>query len=233
MFNGYNYIGFDASAKGEKKIKVFSTSQQDYLSGEFSIATNEEIERATAKAKAAFEIYKKKSPEEKAVFLESIADEIINIGDALIQRTMLETGLPEGRLVGERARTVNQLKLFAALLREGSWVEAVIDPAMPQRKPMPRSDLRKMLFPIGPVVVFGASNFPFAFSTAGGDTASALAAGCPVLVKAHSSHLGTNELVATAIIKAAKKSNMPDGVFSSLIGEGSLLGQTLAKHPFV
>jgi NADP-dependent aldehyde dehydrogenase len=126
---------------------------------------------------------------------------------------------------------VGQLKLFATLLREGSFVEAIIDTALPERKPLPRADLRRIMVPIGPIAVFAASNFPLAFSTAGGDTASALAAGCPVVVKAHSSHLGTNELIATAIIKAAQKCGMPDGVFSSLIGEGSKLGQQLVKHP--
>jgi 2,5-dioxopentanoate dehydrogenase len=233
MFSGHNYTGFAASAENNKKVKVFSTVQQDYLPEEFTLATETETEAAVTKAKAAFEVYKKTTPEARAVFLETIADEIIAIGDGLIQRAMLETGLPEARLVGERGRTVNQLKLFASLLREGSWVEAVIDPALPNRKPLPRPDLRKMLCPLGPVVVFGASNFPFAFSTAGGDTASALAAGCPVIVKAHMAHLGTNELVAKAIIAAAIKCNMPDGVFSSLIGEGAALGQALAKHPFV
>ena len=233
MFKGHNYIGFTGSAKSEKKIQVFSTVNRDYLPEEFTVATDEEIKQATAAARSAFRIYKKTSPAERATFLETIAEEIMNIGDELIQRAMLETGLPEARLTGERGRTVNQLKLFASLLREGSWVEAVIDPALPDRKPLPRADIRKMLYPIGPVVVFGASNFPFAFSTAGGDTASALAAGCPVIVKAHSSHLGTNELVANAIITAAQKCNMPDGVFSSLIGAGAALGQALAKDPVV
>ncbi len=161
--------------------------------------------------------------------METIAEEILAVGDALIQRAMLETALPEARLIGERGRTVTQLRLFASLLREGSWVEAVIDTPLPQRQPLPRADLRKMLFPLGPVAVFGASNFPLAFSTAGGDTASALAAGCPVIVKAHNAHLGTNELVAKAINKAVEKCGMPDGVFSSLIGEGTILGQALAK----
>ena len=197
------------------------------------MATDEEIEEAATKSVAAFAVYKKTTPEQRAVFLETIAEEIMALGDALIQRANLETGLPEARLVGERGRTAGQLKLFAELLREGSWVEAVIDTALPDRTPLPRADLRKMLVPLGPVAVFAASNFPFAFSTAGGDTASALAAGCPVIVKAHSSHLGTNELVANAIIKAAQKCGMPDGVFSSLIGEGSLLGQVLAKHPAI
>ena len=233
MFNGHSYIGSALATEGSKKLKVFSTTRQDYLPEEFIVATEDEIEAATKKATEAFEIYKKIPGREKAFFLEAIAEEIAGIGDALVQRAMLETGLTEQRLIGERARTMNQLKMFASILREGSWVEAVIDPAMPDRKPLPRADLRKMLMPVGPVVVFGASNFPFAFSTAGGDTASALAAGCPVILKAHSSHLGTNELVATAIIKAAEKTGMPDGVFSSLIGEGGQLGQALAKHPAV
>ncbi len=214
-------------------MKVFSTAQQAHLPEEFTFASPEEIEAATAKAKDAFDIYKKTSLNDRAAFLDAIADEILNTGEILIQRAMAESGLPEARLIGERGRTVGQLKMFAALLREGSWVDAVIDPALPDRKPLPRADIRKMLYPIGPVVVFGASNFPFAFSTAGGDTASALAAGCPVIVKAHSSHLGTNELVAKAIVAAAKKCNMPDGVFSTLIGEGATLGQALAKHPFI
>jgi NADP-dependent aldehyde dehydrogenase len=233
MFTGNNYVGFALSAKNSETVRVFSTLQQDYLPEEFTVATHEEIEETTSKAKAAFEVYKRTSIEDRATFLETIAEEITNLGDAAIQRAMLETGLPEARLIGERGRTVNQLKLFASVLREGSWVEAVIDPAIPDRKPLPRADIRKMLLPLGPVAVFGASNFPFAFSTAGGDTASALAAGCPVIVKAHPSHLGTNELVAKAIVTAAKKCNIPDGVFSSLNGEGPTVGQALAKHPVI
>lgn len=233
MFCGHNFIGFYQSQDGSKKLKVFSTIQRAELPGEFTVATEEEIKAATAKAVAAFAVYRKSTFEQRAVFLETIAAEIINLGQSLIQRAMLETGLPETRLIGERARTVNQLKLFAELLREGSWVEAVVDTALPDRKPLPRPDLRKMLLPIGPVAVFAASNFPFAFSTAGGDTASALAAGCPVIVKAHSCHLGTNELMASAVILAAQKCGMPDGVFSSLIGEGPVLGQVLAKHPAI
>ncbi|TDH24158.1 aldehyde dehydrogenase (NADP(+)) [Segetibacter sp. 3557_3] len=233
MFNGHSHVGFSTRAGSDKKVKVFSTAKQEYLPEEFGVVSKEDMEEALWKATAAFETYKKTTPEQRAAFLENIAEEIINIGDPLIQRAMLETGLPEARLTGERGRTVNQLKLFASLLREGSWVEAVIDPALPDRKPLPRPDLRKMLVPVGPVVVFGASNFPFAFSTAGGDTASALASGCTVVIKAHNAHLGTNELVANAIIKAAQNSGMPDGVFSSLIGEGASLGQALAKHPAV
>ncbi|HTM91368.1 MAG TPA: aldehyde dehydrogenase (NADP(+)), partial [Flavisolibacter sp.] len=231
MISGHNFIGFEKKTSGEKKLYAFSTVTKENLPGEFAVATEQEIQQAIAKAASAFEVYKKTSFEERAEFLDTIADEIMQLGDELIERAHLESGLPQARITGERGRTVGQLKLFASLLREGSYVEAIIDPALPDRKPLPRSDLRRMMIPIGPVAVFAASNFPLAFSTAGGDTASALAAGCPVVVKAHSSHLGTNELVASAIIKAAQKCNMPDGVFSSLVGEGALLGQQLVKHP--
>jgi 2,5-dioxopentanoate dehydrogenase len=230
MISGSNFIGFEKKAGGEKKLHAFSTMQKNNLSGEFSVATEYEINEAISKATSAFGVYKQTSFEERAEFLDSIADEIMLL-DGLIERAHLESGLPEARITNERGRTVGQLKLFASLLREGSYVEAIIDTALPDRKPLPRSDLRRMMLPIGPVAVFAASNFPLAFSTAGGDTASALAAGCPVIVKAHSSHLGTNELVASAIIKAAQRCNMPDGVFSSLVGEGSKLGQQLVKHP--
>jgi alpha-ketoglutaric semialdehyde dehydrogenase len=217
-------------SKSQQFVQSFSPVTLDHLPGEFAVNNAEEVNAAVEKAAAAFGLYKAKSPEEKAVFLETIAEEILALGDELIQRAMLETGLPEGRLVGERGRTTGQLKLFSELLREGSWVEAVIDTALPDRKPLPRTDLRKMLIPIGPVAVFGASNFPFAFSTAGGDTASALAGGNPVIVKAHNSHLGTNGLVASAIQKAIEKTNMPEGVFSYVVGEGSITGLQLVRN---
>ena len=230
MVSGRNFIGFEKKSSGAKKLYAFSTVLKTNLPGEFSVATEQEFDEAISKATSAFEIYRRTSYEERAEFLDSIAEEIMQL-DELVERAHLETGLPEPRITGERGRTVGQLKLFASLLREGSFAEAIIDTALPDRKPLPRSDIRRMMHPIGPVAVFAASNFPLAFSTAGGDTASALAAGCPVVVKAHSSHLGTNELVATAILNAAHKCNMPDGVFSSLVGEGSILGQQLVKHP--
>jgi alpha-ketoglutaric semialdehyde dehydrogenase len=233
MLHGHNVIGFEVSTKGTQSFQSFSTLQGTHLPEHFHIATDEEIEAAIAKAVAAFAIFSKTSFVQRAVFLEAIAEEILNIGDFLLERANLETGLPLPRLTGERDRTMNQLKLFAALLREGSWADAVIDTAIPDRKPLPRSDLRRILQPVGPVAVFAASNFPFAFSTAGGDTASALAAGCPVIVKAHSSHAGTNELMANAIRKAAERTGMPDGVFSSLNGEGATLGQRLAMEPSI
>lgn len=231
MLSGHNYVGFEKKAAGDKKLYAFSTVSKDNLPGAFSVASEQEIEEAIAKATVAFETYRQTSFAARADFLDAIAEEIMAVGDALVSRAHLETGLPEARITGERARTVGQLKLFASLLRDGSFVEAIIDTALPERKPLPRADLRRMMLPIGPVAVFGASNFPLAFSTAGGDTASALAAGCPVVVKAHNAHMGTNELVAAAIVSAAQKCNMPDGVFSSLVGEGIQLGQQLVKHP--
>lgn len=225
--------GVTESIESTMKLKAFSTVTKEYLTGEYPVSTIAEIESCTREAKAAFHQYSKKTAAERAAFLEAIGEEIMALGDDLIQRAMLESGLPEARLTGERGRTVGQLKLFADLLREGSWVEAVIDTAMPQRKPLPRSDIRKMLVPVGPVLVFGASNFPFAFSTAGGDTASALAAGNPVIVKAHESHLGTNELMASAIKKAAQKTGMPEGVFSYVITSDIETIQHLVKQESV
>lgn len=233
MLQGHNIIGFEFSAKGISSFQSFSTVKGDYLPEQFHYATHEEIALAIQKAEAAYSIYANTSFTQRADFLEAIATEILQLGDFLLERTHLESGLPLARLTGERDRTMNQLKLFAGLLREGSWTDAVIDTAMPTRQPLPRADIRRILYPLGPVAVFAASNFPFAFSTAGGDTASALAAGCPVIVKAHSAHAGTNELMATAIKRAAEKTGMPDGVFSSLNGEGFTLGQQLAAEPAI
>ncbi len=233
MLLGHNVIGFDLSAEGAELFQVFSTLHGSQLPEQFHIATAEEVNKAIEKAKSAFPVYSKTSFTERAVFLEAIADSILEVGDILLERANQESGLPLARLTGERDRTMNQLRLFASLLREGSWADAVIDTALPDRKPLPRADLRRISQPVGPVAVFAASNFPLAFSTAGGDTASALAAGCPVIVKAHSAHAGTNELVAKAIQAAAKKTGMPDGVFSSLNGEGSTLGQQLAAEPAI
>lgn len=230
MISGKNYIGFGSSAQGEKVIKSVAASNGKNLDGEFHTATVDEIDAAVNKAESAFKIYSKLSGARKAEFLETIATEIEGLGDELIQRAASESGLPEGRFEGERGRTTGQLRLFAALLKEGSWVNAIVDTALPDRAPMPRPDIRNMLIPIGPVVVFTASNFPLAFSTAGGDTASALASGCPVIVKAHESHLGVNDLVAGAISRAAEKTNMPDGIFSSLNGNGFETGQALVLH---
>ncbi len=229
MIHGKNFIGFELSSKGDNTFTAIDPAQSTQLEGRFYSATTEEVDQAVEKASTAFALYKNMTGLEKAAFLEQIAEEILALGDVLIQRAMAESGLPEGRITGERGRTIGQLRLFADLLREGSWVEAAIDTAEPERSPIPKPDIRKMLVPIGPVIVFGASNFPLAFSTAGGDTASALAAGNPIIVKGHNSHPGTSELVAGAILEAAKKTNMPDGVFSHLNDSGFEVGRQLVS----
>jgi 2,5-dioxopentanoate dehydrogenase len=177
--------------------------------------------------------YRPPGPEVLAGFLEQIGDRILAIGDRLISTCAEETALSADRLLGERARTVNQLKMFADRVREGSWVDARIDTAIPDRKPIPRPDLRRMLLPLGPVAVFGASNFPLAFSVAGGDTASALAAGCPVVVKPHPGHPSTSALVATAILTAAEDCRMPDGVFAMIEETSVEIGLALVRHPLM
>ncbi len=231
MITGKNFIGEKASAKGAKTYRTFDPKKNNETEWTFHEATKEEIDLALEKATAAFKIYKGIPGKEKAKFLRAIAEEIEALGEPLIQAYVTESGLPEGRANGERGRTMGQLRAFADLLEEGSWIEAIIDTAQPERKPLPKSDIRKMLVPLGPVAIFGSSNFPFAFSTAGGDTASALAAGCPVIVKGHPMHAGTGELVSLAIIRAAKRTGMPDGVFSNLNSSGIEVGQQLVMHP--
>ena len=193
----------------------------------FSTAAAGEVDQACALAAAAFASYRETSPADRAAFLEAIAANIAAIGDPLIERAMAESGLPRARLEGERGRTVGQLKLFAELVRKGEWIGVTIDPAMPDRAPLPRPDLRLRKIAIGPVAVFGASNFPLAFSTAGGDTASALAAGCPVVLKGHPAHPGTAELVGRAIQKAVADCGLHEGVFSLLQGPSNELGGAL------
>ncbi|MEI6713968.1 MAG: aldehyde dehydrogenase (NADP(+)) [Verrucomicrobiota bacterium] len=197
----------------------------------FHQGTPSDVDAALQAAENAFQIYSALSAQKRAEFLEKIAEEILALGDELLQRTHLETGLPLERLTGERGRTMGQLRLFAEVIREGSWIDARIDTALPDRQPLPRPDLRRMMLPLGPVVVFGASNFPLAFSVAGGDTASALAAGCPVVVKGHPAHPGASELVAGAITKAAAACGLPAGVFSLIHGTTPEVGLALAKHP--
>ena len=190
------------------------------------------IDEALAKAVQAYHQYKTCSLKQRADFMRAIAAEIEALGDELINTAIDETNLPQARLQGERARTMFQLTSYAAAAEQGNWLEASIDTALPERTP-PKPDLRKMLVPLGPVVVFGASNFPFAYSTAGGDTACAFAAGCPVIVKAHPAHAKTSTLMANAIFSAAKKCNMPDGIFAHVYGQGFEVGAYLAKHEAV
>lgn len=233
MISGKNIIGNKLSKQGDVTYKTFNPKTNKETDFTFYEATSVEINDAVELASEAYKVYKDVSGTKKAEFLEAIALEIEALGDELIETYCKESGLPDGRARGERGRTMGQLRAFAALLKEGSWVEAVIEKGQPDREPMPKADIRKMLFPLGPVVVFGASNFPLAFSTAGGDTASALAAGCPVIVKSHPMHSGTGELVSSAIIKAAEKTGMPNGVFSNLNSRGIEVGQQLVKHPKV
>ncbi|APQ18352.1 aldehyde dehydrogenase (NADP(+)) [Maribacter hydrothermalis] len=233
MISGKNTIGNKLSKQGDITFKTFNPKENKPTEWTFYEASSAEINEAVELATSAFKIYKNVTGIKKAEFLEAIATEIETLGEELILIYCKESGLPEGRARGERGRTMGQLRAFAALLKDGSWVEAVIEKAQPNRDPMPKSDIRKMLFPIGPVVVFGASNFPLAFSTAGGDTASALAAGCPVIVKSHPMHAATGELVSSAVIKAAEKTGMPNGVFSNLNSSGITVGQQLVKHPKV
>ena len=233
MITGKNYIGNQRYATGSITYKTFNPQlniENEYV---FYEATSEEINEAVSLASNAFKTFRNISRLKKATFLNAIADEILVLDDELIQTYCLETGLPEGRAKGERGRTVGQLRSFAELVSEGSWVEAAIDTAEPDRAPIPKPGVRKMMIPLGPVVVFGACNFPLAYSTAGGDTAAALAAGCPVIVKSHPMHAGTGELVSQAIIKAAQKTGMPNGVFSNLNSSGIEVGVQLVQHPKV
>ncbi|MEK6153614.1 aldehyde dehydrogenase (NADP(+)) [Flavobacteriaceae bacterium 3-367] len=231
MISGKNYIGQELSANGKTTFTTFDPLTERANPTTFYEATEAEIDEAVRLATEAFDKFGKLSGDRKAEFLQAIADEILALDDILIQTYCSETGLPQGRALGERGRTVGQLRAFAELVAEGSWVEASIDRAQADRKPIPKPDLRKMLVPLGPVAVFGASNFPLAYSTAGGDTAAALAAGCPVVVKSHPMHAGTGELVASAIVKAAKKTGMPQGVFSNLNSSGIAVGTQLVQHP--
>ncbi len=195
----------------------------------YNNATIPEIEVVMQQAWKAFHIYRKCSLKQRADFMRAIAKEIEALGDELLKITSEETNLPEARLRNERGRTIFQLNQYADACEKGDWLEARIDTAIPDKAP-PKPDIRKMLVPLGPVVVFGAANFPFAYSTAGGDTATAFAAGCPVIVKAHPAHAGTSELVAKAILKAAVDSEMPEGIFTHIHGASFEVGKALVEH---
>lgn len=229
--HGKQLIGGEASAEGKDTFTSMNPATGEALPTKFHGATPSEVERALTLAEEAYAIYRQKRPAEVADFLLGIASEIEALGDALLEICNQETGLPLARLQGERGRTLTQLKLFAELAREGSWVEARIDTPIPDRKPAAKPAIRAMHIGVGPVVVFGASNFPLAISVMGNDSVSALAVGCPVIVKAHRAHPGTAELVGRAVQAAAKKHNMPAGVFAMLHGNSHELGQSLVKHP--
>ncbi|MBZ0331496.1 aldehyde dehydrogenase (NADP(+)) [Halomonas sp. ANAO-440] len=228
---GKMLIGQEAVSGSSTTIHAVNPATGETLEPTFGGGSKAEVERACELAEAAFGAYRETTLEQRGTFLETIAAEIEAIGDELIERAMAESGLPRARLEGERGRTCGQLRLFASVVRAGEWLDVRLDPALPDREPMPRADLRQRHIPLGPVAVFGASNFPLAFSVAGGDTASALAAGCPVIVKGHSAHPGTSELVGRAVQNAVKKSGLPEGVFSLLFGSGREIGQALVSDP--
>jgi NADP-dependent aldehyde dehydrogenase len=231
LITGEMLIGSTALRGTHDEIRAINPSTGQHIDPPFGGGAAAEVDRACALAWEAFDTYRELPLETRAKFLEECAQAILDLGDVLIERTCAESGLPRARIEGERARTVGQLRLFAEVVREGGWQEARIDKALPDRKPLPRSDLRQRHVPLGPVAVFGASNFPLAFSVGGGDTASALAAGCPVVVKAHSAHPGTSELVGRAIQSAVKRCGLPEGVFSVLFGSGSKVGTKLVEDP--
>lgn len=231
---GEMLIGAHAVRGTADSIRATNPATCEAMEPEFFGGTADDVDAACTLAEAAFDTYRATSPEYRARFLEAIAQGIVDLGDELVERVMAESGLPRGRVEGERGRTAGQLRLFATLAREGRWLSATIDPALPERKPLPRADLRAQMIPLGPVAVFGASNFPLAFSVAGGDTASALAAGCPVVAKSHPSHPGTSELVGRVIQEAVADCGLPEGVFSLLIdGADNAVGQALVQHPVI
>lgn len=233
MLTGKNYIGNTLKAGGSKKFRTFNPERNAFNECEHTQASHDEITEATRLAQKAFKSYRKTSSAERSRFLNTIADEIELLGDNLISIFCVESGLPENRARAERQRTTNQLRLFAELIKTDNWKRLSVDHGMPERLPTPKPDLLKTVLPLGPIVVFGASNFPLAYSTAGGDTASALAAGCPVIVKSHPMHAGTGELVASVIVKAAKETGMPNGVFSNLNSQGIEVGKELVLSPLV
>ncbi len=224
------YIGAVADSAA-RSFRAENPATGDTIEPAFSAATQKHVDAACELAWDAFHLYWQTGLEQRARFLRAIADGILELGDELVERAHAESGLPTARLTGERGRTVGQLRLFADEILSGVWLGLRIDPAQPDRAPVPRPDLRQRRIPLGPVAVFGASNFPLAFSVAGGDTASALAAGCPVIVKGHPAHPGTSELAAQAILTAAARCGMPDGVFSLLNSNTNDVGAALVAHP--
>lgn len=231
--DGGNLIGFGSSGPGGAVFKAFNPSTGAQIEPGFASATADDVDRAVQLAVEAAPVWAKLSGARRNEFLRRIADSLEAKSGDLVARAMIETGLPEARLKGEVARTANQLRLYGEAAAKGDWLDARIETAQPQRQPLPKPDHRSMLRAIGPVVVFGSSNFPFAYSVAGGDTASAFAAGCPVIVKAHPAHPGTSELVGRLILHAVRDCGLPEGTFSLLFDAGFEVGQALVKHPAV
>ena len=230
---GAMYIAGDAVVGDAGAFHAVDPADGAALEPGFQFADGKLVARAAELAESAFEPFRAAPIEQRARLLELAADEIDAVGEEAAERAHRETGLPLPRLTGEVGRTTGQLRLFAAALREGSWNGARIDHALPDRKPARRPDVRQRRVPVGPVAVFAASNFPLAFSVAGGDTASALAAGCPVVVKAHEAHPGTSEIVAAAVTRAVAASGLPAGVFSMVYADGPTVGVELVTHPAI
>ena len=231
--SGLSLIGAREGARGGEPMYASNPTTGQRLQPAFIPATPEEVDLSARLAGEAFGVYRRVSGRDRGAFLRTIAAKIESIAEDVIERAGQETALPRARLQAETARTCGQLRLFAQVAEEGSWVNARVDRADLNRKPAPKPDIRSMLRPLGPVVVFGASNFPLAFSVAGGDTASALAGGNPVIVKAHAAHPGTSELVGRAVQESVRECGLPEGVFSLLFGSGSRVGTALMKHPLV
>ncbi len=232
-FNGKHLINGEFQADSDEFFQAADAATTALLEGQFRHASVTDIDRACQLAGEAFPVFSAVDFESRAQLLERIAVELEAIVDDLVVRIGQESGLPEARVRGETARTCGQLRLFAAVVRRGDFIQARIDTALPERQPLPREDIRQCNVAIGPVAVFGASNFPMAFSVAGGDTASALAAGCPVVVRAHSGHPGTAELVALALVRAIEHCNLPAGIFSLIQGRGHHIGKALVQHPAI
>ena len=228
---GHNYIGGARSAAGNRTLHSHDASSGEALPYSFIQATEAEVDAAARAAAAAYPAFRSLAASRRAQFLDAIATQLDALGEDFVALVCRETALPAGRIQGERGRTSGQMRLFAEVLRRGDFYAARIDRALPERQPLPRVDLRQCHIGVGPVAVFGASNFPLAFSTAGGDTAAALAAGCPVVFKAHSGHMATAERVADAILRAAEQTAMPPGVFNMIYGAG--VGEALVKHPAI
>ena len=230
---GTSIIGRSRAAASGNTFRGVRAATGESLEPAYHAVSEDDFHRALDLARDAFPAFRDLPRAKRAAFLRVIADKIEQLGDELIERASAESALPEARMKGERARTCGQLRFFAGIIEEGSYLDARIDTADPARQPAPKPDIRSMLRPLGPVAVFCASNFPLAFSVAGGDTASALAAGCPVVVKAHSSHPGTAELAGAAILAAAIETGMPEGVFSLLFTKGYTIAQKLVAHPAI
>ncbi len=232
-FRGVSLIAGREAARAGAEFRAINPASGSAIDPPFFSATQADVDKAARAAQEAFLLWRKRSPHDRAGLLRAIADGLDAALPELVARAHQETALPEARLQGETKRTSGQCRMFADVIEEGSWVGARIDTALPDRKPLPRPDLRSMLQPLGTIAVFGASNFPLAFSVAGGDTASALAAGNSVIVKAHPAHPGTGELVARIIVEAVRSTGAPEGVFSMLYDEGFAVGQALVRHPLV